>query len=566
MLTKGDQVGNYAVEEEIGGGGMARLYRVRHVVLGTLHALKVLEPTFRRNAEVRERFLSEAMIGVRLSHPNIVRVSDAVSTPEVAGIVMELVRGPNLEQHIRGLSAMPSADEVRALFVPVLDAVGFAHAKGIVHRDLKPANILLEPDGAGHRPKVTDFGIAKVTEAAEIVQKKGSTRADARMGTLAYMSPEQIRRAREVTARSDIFSLGATLYELATRTVAFSGDSEYEVMHQIVNGRYEAPENMPGMDPAIAAAITRALQPEPEDRFSSCAEFADAVRAPSRRSASEKAARQPAVLVELPSEVEPPPRDAPEEPARPSAEKAAPRRVPSGQEAAPAAPARPIVVPSPSGASSSSSTGYVNRRTGDSRLRLLFAAGVLLLLGGLAAMGLTQDSPKQGNSLERRPEGPSPVTPPAGPRPYDGCLKSRIPTRVAVTCLSPERSFRDVDEIRSWFPGLAGWMVEVVKLERKKGGRRLVCFELSQNRWPRWRSVVGDATGEELCQRIGVALNESKIGRPVEQRLNGNGTAFEYDVFDVRSPDKYRSEPLGDLDYALGPTGLNDMTAWLRGE
>ena len=279
MLSKGEQIGNYIIEEEIGGGGMARLYRVRHAVLKTRHALKVLDPVFRESPEVRDRFLSEALIGSSLIHPNIVRVTDTVSTKEVAGIVMELVAGPNLEQHLRGLAAPPSADSLRELFLPVLEAVGYAHDRGIVHRDIKPANIMLDLADGILRPKVTDFGIAKVTEVAkEITGQKGAARADARMGTLAYMSPEQIRRSREVTIRSDIFSLGATLYELATRTVAFSGDSDYDLMHQIVNGHYRGLEDSTDLDPVIAAAIARALQPQPEDRFASCAEFAAALK------------------------------------------------------------------------------------------------------------------------------------------------------------------------------------------------------------------------------------------------------------------------------------------------
>jgi serine/threonine-protein kinase len=191
--------------------------------------MKVLDAAYRENAEVRTRFLSEAMIGARLAHPNIVKVTDTVSSPEVAGIVMELVPGPSLERYIRELTAPLSAPEIRAIFLPVLKAVGLAHSQGIIHRDLKPANIVLMPGSYGFVPKVTDFGIAKVTEAAALIKKKGSTHADARMGTLSYMSPEQIRRAKEVTARSDIFSLGATLYELVTRTVAFDGDSDYEI-------------------------------------------------------------------------------------------------------------------------------------------------------------------------------------------------------------------------------------------------------------------------------------------------------------------------------------------------
>lgn len=152
MLRPGTQIGNYVIEQELGCGGMARIYRVRHAVLGTQHALKVLEPAYRERSELRARFLSEAMIGAKLHHPHIVRVTDTISTPEVAGIVMELVTGPNLETYIRSLSKPPSAATIRALFVPVLEAVAEAHRQGIVHRDGKP------PDVPSRKQDRTDLG------------------------------------------------------------------------------------------------------------------------------------------------------------------------------------------------------------------------------------------------------------------------------------------------------------------------------------------------------------------------------------------------------------------------
>src|SRR5579871_3928486 len=143
VLEPGAQVGNYIVEAEIGGGGMARLYRVRHIVLGTLHALKVLEPAFRESAEIRNRFLGEGVVAANFRHANIIRVTDALSTAEVAGLVMDYVDGGNLEQYIRARQAPPTGDEVRALFLPTLHAVAEAHRRGVIHRDIKPANILL---------------------------------------------------------------------------------------------------------------------------------------------------------------------------------------------------------------------------------------------------------------------------------------------------------------------------------------------------------------------------------------------------------------------------------------
>lgn len=530
MLSPGAQVGNYVIEEEIGCGGMARLYRVRHAVLQTQHALKVLEPAYREKAELRTRFLNEAMIGAKLHHPNIVRVTDVVSTPEVAGILMDLVAGPNLETYIRSLTIPPSAATIRALFGPVLEAVAEAHKQGIVHRDLKPANILLEPVGRGYCPKVTDFGIAKVTDAArELVNKKGSTHADARMGTLAYMSPEQIRHAKEVTARSDIFSLGATLYELATLRVAFTGNSDYEIMHQIVEGRYIPIDKIAGVDPVIAAAITKALQPDPERRFANCDRFIRALSAPHVDSAS-------------PAKPLPPPA-------------APPPRAQSPVGAALPVPPRAQV--------------------------LLFSKRSALLLAAIVTVLLVtwlHDWHPAAQPYTPPPTYTGPGVPAAepahhslretwiGPTPFDGCLKSRVAQRIAITCLTAEHNFTNVAELRSWFAKIPTAMIDVVLLERKNG-TRLISLEISRDKWPQWwNRIVGAATGEEVCWLLGKALLDDNIGRPLDQRLNTNRTAYEYDIFDVRNPTKYpKVQILGNLEEALSPQGLTVMQNWLLG-
>ena len=221
--------------------------------------------------------LDEARIQAKhLDHPNIVKVTGIVSTAEHAALVMELVDGKSLEDELPSLIARP--DEVTRIMLAVLDAVGYAHKAGIIHRDLKPANVLLARKGDTTIPKVTDFGIAKLG-GAEAATRKKSTHADARMGTLSYMSPEQIRRAKDVTPRSDVFSLGAMLYEMATGHVAFEGDNDFDVMEAIVNAKYVRPRvRNPKIDPTLAAVIEKSLAPVPEDRYASCEEMATALR------------------------------------------------------------------------------------------------------------------------------------------------------------------------------------------------------------------------------------------------------------------------------------------------
>jgi serine/threonine protein kinase len=277
VLERGEQVGKYIVEAHVGSGAMADVYRVRHAHLGSMHALKVLNEEYRHREEIRERFLIEGRVAAQLGHPNIVGVTDTVATNDTAGLVMELVEGPDLDVYIQGLAMNLDGDQIRGTFIPILRAVGFAHEHNIIHRDIKPENVLLVRHGTSFTPKVTDFGIAKVTDAG-VKGRKRSTHVDARMGTLNYMSPEQIRRSKEVTIQSDVFSLGALLYELATRCVAFDAESDFDLMNQVVAGDYVPPEErVSGIDPLIADAIERALQTEPADRFASCSEFEQAL-------------------------------------------------------------------------------------------------------------------------------------------------------------------------------------------------------------------------------------------------------------------------------------------------
>ena len=278
MAAVGDRVGEYELEAELGEGGMATVYRARHTILDTHHAIKILSPRYRSDPETRKRFLAEAKIQAKhLDHPNIVKVTNIVATSEHAALVMELVDGPDLEALAGKLK---DSAEIKAIFAGILAGVGSAHAKKIIHRDLKPANVLLHKrkDG-GWTPKLTDFGVAKVINPLDGDKSgKRSTHADARMGTIHYMSPEQIRRAKDVTERSDIFSLGAMLYETVTGTVPFDGDNDYDIMEKIVNGRYVPPGDLAKrLDPVIDEVICKALSPDPAERYASCAEMTAAL-------------------------------------------------------------------------------------------------------------------------------------------------------------------------------------------------------------------------------------------------------------------------------------------------
>jgi len=284
MLQPGDQIHHYIVEERVGGGGMAQVYRVRHTILGHPLALKVLDPLWVGEPRIRRRFLSEGRIQAMVRHPAIVMVTDAVvdASRGIAGLVMEYVEGPDLQQVITRMEGPAEAGFVRAVMLPVLEGMHHVHREGVVHRDLKPANVLLSRDAAGRwLPRVVDFGVAHVGDDKLLPTGTRITRADARLGTPAFMCPEQICGGRP-DPRWDVFSLGVVLYELATGRHPFEVGDDDATMAAIAAGRFHPPRDVfPELDAAVEAAILGSLQPDPASRFPSCAAFAAALSGPS---------------------------------------------------------------------------------------------------------------------------------------------------------------------------------------------------------------------------------------------------------------------------------------------
>lgn len=257
----------YAVEQLVGLGGLAEVYRVRHLELGSVHALKLL--TWNRKS-LTERLLLEGRIQAQLQHPHIVRVTDVVRIDRRVGLLLEFIEGPSLDEFLDHHGAL-SVPDALGLFAPVLAAVAHAHDAGVLHRDMKPANVLLGRAPGGWVPKVTDFGLAKVVEEG----LGSNTRTGISMGTPGYMPPEQVRNSASADVRTDVFALGATLYELIAGRKAFQPPDGSEIELTATIDR--TPEPLTAINPAVWEAIQRSVSPDREHRFPDVRSFAQAL-------------------------------------------------------------------------------------------------------------------------------------------------------------------------------------------------------------------------------------------------------------------------------------------------
>jgi serine/threonine protein kinase len=259
-LAPGTEVDRYVVEELLGRGGMATVYRVRHRELGGVFALKVLDVPSR---SVRERLRAEGSFQSRLRHPNVVSVLDVVALDGAPALLLEYVDGPTLEGLLR--VHRPTLAQIDDLARGILLGVRAAHRHGLVHRDLKPANVLLQRSEDGFVPKITDFGLARALEGDG--GSVGQTRSGAMLGTPAYMAPEQFQSSH-VDVRADVYSLGVTLYELCTGERPYDAKDLFGLADQVRSGRYTPPRSLvPELPERMEAAIAGALKVDPADRF-----------------------------------------------------------------------------------------------------------------------------------------------------------------------------------------------------------------------------------------------------------------------------------------------------------
>lgn len=251
------KIGRYEVLDEIGHGAMGTVWRARDPLIERTVAIKTIEIAKLRQegADAETRFLREAQSAGRLSHPNIVTIYDVGETEKFAYIAMEFLPGATLRDVIN-VGAMP-LDLTLDTTLQMAEALAFAHEHGVIHRDIKPANVVVT--GRNGRIKLTDFGIAHLTNS-------GHTLAGQMLGSPRYMSPEQAM-GRGIDGRSDIFSLGAVLYEMLTGHYAFDGGSLPSIVYRVIN---ESPAPVatfrPRLPPELSALLMRMLSKNPDDR------------------------------------------------------------------------------------------------------------------------------------------------------------------------------------------------------------------------------------------------------------------------------------------------------------
>lgn len=265
-IEPGQTIGDYEVLGPLGSGGIGEVYKVRHIISQRSEAMKLLRSD-RVGSELSERFLREIRVLATLSHPHIARLHTAFKVGDQIAMVMEFVEGEDL--HWKLHSSWPGRAIEGIVYIrEVLSALEYAHRLGVIHRDVKPSNIMITAEG---QAKLLDFGMA--FKAAD----HSVTRPGFILGSLHYMSPEQVRGER-VDARSDLYSTGVTLYEIVTGRRPFEGNTEYEIMTAHLRQEPRRPTELNGAIPqTLSLALLKALAKEPAQRFQNAAEFLGAL-------------------------------------------------------------------------------------------------------------------------------------------------------------------------------------------------------------------------------------------------------------------------------------------------
>lgn len=267
----GEQILSYKIESLLGSGGVGSVYLASHTQLGRKVAIKVLNPTLVNHNEVKDRFRNEASTLSNLQHVNIVTLYDYLENNTGLFLIMEYAKGKALDDYISQVSGPIPEQKTIFFFNKILDGMAYAHQQDVVHRDIKPSNIIITEDG---NVKILDFGIAKILKS-----KQDMTKAGAQLGTVLYMSPEQVK-GEQIDPRSDIYSLGVTLFEMLTGKCPYdeNQNTEFEVYNKIINQDLPRAKSFyPAVSDKMQAIIDKATHKDPAQRFQSCEAFKQAL-------------------------------------------------------------------------------------------------------------------------------------------------------------------------------------------------------------------------------------------------------------------------------------------------
>jgi serine/threonine protein kinase len=268
----GMALSKYVILDKIGAGSMGRVYKARHLLMGRVVALKIIAPELSANPRIVARFQREMKMVGRLDHPNVVRAFDADQVGGSLFIVMEYVPGQSLGQQFRSKGPLPALEVLRHA-AQAVRGLGHAHAQGVVHRDVKPSNVLIGEDG---RVRMLDLGLGVLLESDNAAF---ATADGIAVGTIDYMSPEQAC-GRDVDGRSDLYSLGCTLYHVISGQRIFPGDSDVERLGLRINGTPRPLSDLvPDLPRGVQAVMDRLLANKPKDRYQTAEEAAEAIEA-----------------------------------------------------------------------------------------------------------------------------------------------------------------------------------------------------------------------------------------------------------------------------------------------
>jgi eukaryotic-like serine/threonine-protein kinase len=382
-LPSGTEFGSYRIGSAIGAGAMGTVYRAEHIVLGKQVALKLMAPALRTDTEARQRFLLEAKTTAAIKHRHVIEIVDFGECGSNPYIVMDLLDGEDLDRYLQTRTRLSSEEAVR-LLLPIVAALASAHDAGVVHRDLKPSNIFLhhEPDGE-LVPKLLDFGISKQTRSPSRGDFHG-TSWNQLLGSPHYLSPEAVNGCRDLTPRSDQYSLGVVLYECVTGRAPIERETLFELLTAIARGEFAPPSHgLPDVPGAMESAILRCMQHDPAARFADMRELGRALLelADGRTRLLWGQAFTPESLAHATSEP--------------------PGRVSSASP-----------TPPPRGGAAGSS--------GRPLLSLVAASACVLAVAGVALLAATPPAPEVDRSFRAARDAPSPassLSTPAAPRP-----------------------------------------------------------------------------------------------------------------------------------------------------